>query len=64
MGCSSCGARYRSISNVNKANLPIKYTNVSKPSKTVPVPTPIQPSKVNPQLAVGLMSSIANSMPK
>lgn len=65
MSCAGCGRKYRSAGSSRvKASLPVKYQQVNKPSKKVPSVAPATPAKIDPQTAIGLMSSIANSMPK
>jgi hypothetical protein len=66
MACAGCGARYRSVNNVNRQRLTVpltpKYTGQRKPSKQPSAP--VAPKSTDPQIAIGLLSSITNSIPK
>jgi hypothetical protein len=66
MGCAGCGRRYRKpgAASVNRTPLPVKYQKVEKPKKQPPVAAPATPKKMDPQIAIGVMSSIANNISK
>lgn len=66
MACGGCGAKYRGVSRLSRPrNLPVKYQKVkpAKPAKPIKVVPPAVPKKkLNPQTAIGLMSSVASNV--
>ena len=62
MGCFGCGAKYKGLRRITGRRLPKPKYKKSKPSKQPPKPTSLK--KIDHQVALSLLASISNSMPK